>query len=77
MAVALLALAACGKSEAEVLANHYNKFVEPSGTPAQQCAEGRKVAEAWAREGDQENYKVWKLSNDLVCGYAQTLAGTR
>lgn len=77
LGAAFLTLSACGKSEAEVLTDYYNKVVEPTGTPAQQCEEGRKVAAAWAREGDEHNYKVWKLSNDITCGYAQTLAATR
>lgn len=71
----LLTMTACGKSEAEVLSDHYRKFVEPTGSSAQQCAEGNKVADAWAREGNSEKYRQWKLRTDLDCIHARALAG--
>ncbi len=62
--VGLLCLAACKPSEAEVLERNYEQ-AQKDGLDT--CSDAKKVAEAFAREGEQKKHGEWKLRADVDC----------
>lgn len=62
--VGFLCLAACKPNEAEVLERNYEQ-AQKEGLDS--CADAKKVAEAFAREGKQKTYDEWKLRADVDC----------
>lgn len=60
--MAALALAACAESEAEKAENEYRMAEASIIDPAQKkCAAAKKVAAAYAAEGDEGSYSQWDL----------------
>lgn len=64
---ATLVLSACAPGEAEVLQTNYDKTTSRYGTVEQKCSELTKIADAWARDGNQARFDEVKLKADVEC----------
>jgi uncharacterized lipoprotein YmbA len=56
--IAALALAGCA-SEGDKAAEEYRIAEKHSIYPAEKCAAARRARDAYLREGDEYNYKLW------------------
>lgn len=64
--LAALALAGCGVSEAEILARNYTEATDKYGREPD-CADEQAIANAYARERNEKQYREWKLRADITC----------
>lgn len=69
--IAALLLAGCA-SEADRAERAY-EIVAENGVPWDECSAARNVADAYLAEGDEANYRDWKLTEDLACQTAANM----
>lgn len=69
MLAATLFLSGCEKESAK--AEKQAEIVDRTGDKSAACDAKRKVAEAYLREGNEAEYRTWKLYADATCAVAQ------
>jgi uncharacterized lipoprotein YmbA len=67
--VAVLLLAACGSPDAEALSaeNQYEIIEQANGSDTEKCVAAGRVADAWLKRENKDEYERWKLTRDVYC----------
>lgn len=66
----VMALCACSKESDEAM-RQYNMIERAGGTPGELCEASKKIVQAYLKEGNEQDFRLYKASSDSRCLNAQ------